>query len=181
MRQVKKISKIPIKELDAAMLIENELIPARIENRPVLIFSGLFIAVILVAICALSVMLLNELKKPYLAAQQDIPKESLSTAIPAANHFSISLPIVLSGSVSVSEQIWKVTKIGLLEYELDGQKYDFATFTRIDDQDTAQGYCINRGWEIPDIGAEYLLNAEGIFVPLYELDTHPIQRFLKIQ
>jgi hypothetical protein len=64
---------------------------------------------------------------------------------------------------------------------LDGQHYDLATFTRLDDQNTQKGYCMNRGWDIPAIGAEYLLTAEGIFVPLYEPDANPIQRFLMIQ
>lgn len=162
------------------MLIEHQQKTVRIENRPVYILDVIFIVLLLVSICALSVMLLNELKKPRPTLQQDVPKESLTAAMPA-NHFSIYLPIIRSGSVSVTEQIWKVTKINNLGYELDGQRYDLATFTRTDGQDTAKGYCMNRGWDVPDIGTEYLLNAEGIFAPIYEVNTHPIQRFLKIQ
>jgi hypothetical protein len=167
------------------MLNENEPETARNENGPILILGVIFIAVILMTICALSVLLLNRQKEPRPTPQQDIPvifipTASLPTAMPV-NHFPIRLPIILSGSVSVSEQIWKVTKIKNLGYELGGQRYDLATFTRIDGQDIAQGYCINRGWDVPDIGTEYLLNAGGIFVPLYESDAHPIQRFSKIQ
>jgi hypothetical protein len=166
------------------MLGENELKSDRIENGPFLILSVIFIVLLLAAICAVSVMLLNQLKEPRPTSQQDIaliliPTASLPAAMPA-NQFSIRLPVILSGSVSVSGQIWKVTKIKSLGYELDGQHYDLATFTRLDSQDTVKAYCMNRGWDIPEVGTEYLLNAEGIFVPLYEPDTHPIQRFLMI-
>jgi hypothetical protein len=161
------------------MLSENEPNSARNENGPILILGVIFIAVILMTICALSVLLLNQQKEPRPTPQQDIPVIFIPTAMPI--HFIINLPVTLSGQLSVSEQIWKVTKIKSLGYELGGQRYDLATFTRIDGQETEQGYCINRGWDIPDIGTEYLLTAGGIFVPLYEPDTHPIQRFSKIQ
>jgi hypothetical protein len=170
--------------LDAAMIVENERKVVRIEREPGLILGVIVVVVLLVAICALSVMVLNELVKSRPIAQQDIPVLIAPAAKPdamEANHFSTLLPVILSGSVSVSEQIWKVTKIKSLGYELDGQHYDLATFTRIDGQDTVKGYCMDRGWDIPDIGTEYLLNADGIFVPLYEPDTQPFQRFLKIQ
>jgi hypothetical protein len=97
------------------------------------------------------------------------------------NNFPIYLPVILVGSVSVSEQIWKVTNINNLGYELDGQRYDLATFQHIDSQDTAEAYCIDRGLDTPEIGTQYRLNAEGIFVPLDESNADPIQRFLKIQ
>jgi len=174
------IIKIPFNEREAAMLSESELESVRNENRRVLILSVLFVAVLLVAICALSVMVLNQLKGPRPTPQQDIPAASLPIVMPPT-HFSISLPVILSGSVSISEQIWKVSKIKLLGYELDGQHNDLATFTRIDGQDTVKGYCMNRGWDTPAIGTEYLLNAEGIFVPLNQSDADPLQRFLKIQ
>ncbi len=171
------------------MLSENEPKFARIENRPDLILGVIFLAIILLAICGLSVMLLNPQKEPPPTPQQDmpvilIPTASLPTAMPA-NHFSERLPLILSGSVSVfvsvSEQIWKVTKIKKQGYELDGKRYDLATFKRIDGEDTVKGYCINRGWDIPDIGTEYLLTAEGIFVPVQEPDAGPFQRFLMIK
>jgi len=172
------------------MLRENELESVRIVNRPFFVLSVIFIVLLLVSICAVSIMVLNQLKAPRPSTQQDTqvilsPGGSLSMAsLPAAmpaNQYTIRLPVILSGSVSVSEQTWKVTKIKLLGYELDGQHYDLATFTRIDGQDTVKAYCINRGWDTPDIGAVYFLNAEGIFVPLHEIDSHPIQRFLEIQ
>lgn len=84
-------------------------------------------------------------------------------------------------SESVSEQIWEVTNIINLGYELDGQYYDLATFTRADGKDTITAYCINPGWDVPEVGTEYLLNAEGIFVPLSESAAHPLQRFLEIR
>jgi hypothetical protein len=167
------------------MLSKNEPKFARIKNGPVSTLVVIFIAVILVSICAWSVMSLNQQKNPRPTLQQDIPVILIPTAsLPAvmpANLFSIRLPIILSASVSVSEQIWKVTKIKNLGYELGGQRYDLATFKRVDSQDTVKAYCMNRGWDTPDIGTEYLLNAGGIFVPLQESDAHPFQRFLMIQ
>jgi hypothetical protein len=161
------------------MLNENEPESARNEDGPILILVMIFIAVLFMTACVLGVWLLNQQKEPRPTPQQDIPILLLPTPMPI--HFLISLPVTLSGSVSVSEQIWKVTKIKSLGYHLGGQRYDLATFTRIDGQETVQGYCINRGWAIPDIGTEYLLTAGGIFVPLQEPDAHPFQRFSKIQ
>lgn len=66
-------------------------------------------------------------------------------------------------------------------YELGGQRYNLATFTRIDSQDTAQGYCINPGWDIPDGGREYLLNGGGTFVPFQQSGDHSLKSFLKLQ
>jgi hypothetical protein len=167
------------------MLIENEPRSVKYEYRSGLILSLLFIAVLLVSICALSILVLEQLKALPSTPHQGLPDILIpATSLPAAipdNRNMISLPMILSESVSVSEQIWKVTKIKTQGYELDGQHFDVATFTHVDGQDTAQGYCINRGWDIPDIGTEYLFNAEGIFVPLYQSDAHPIQRFLRIQ
>ncbi len=103
----------------------------------------------------------------------------LPVSVPAPD-----LPVSVAApdlSESVSEQIWEVTNIVRLGYELDGQYYDLATFTRSDGQDTVTAYCINRGWDVPEIGTEYLFNTEGIFVPLHESDAHPLQRFLEIQ
>jgi hypothetical protein len=171
------------------MLIENELESIRNENRLVFTLSVLFVAVLLVAICALSVMVLNQLKQLPPTAQQATPGLLMPTAgAPApqplampANLFLVRLPVIQTGSVSLPEQIWRVSKIKNLGYELDGQRYDLATFTRPDSQNTLQGYCMNRGWDVPAIGAEYLLNAEGIFVPLYETGANPLQRFSMIQ
>jgi hypothetical protein len=171
------------------MIIEHEPRFVRYENRPALLLSVLFIVVLLVAICALSVMVLNQLKDPRAIAQPDNSILVIPAALPAAlppavipaNQFSISMPVILSGSVSLPGEIWKVTKIKSLGYELDSQRYDLATFTRIDGQETVKGYCMNRGWDTPDIGAEYFLNGEGIFVPVIEQAVHPVQRFLRIQ
>ncbi len=187
------------------MLRKNEPKSTRVKNGLVLILGVLFIAVILIAICAWSVILLIQQMDPRPTPPQvrpviSAPTASSPTAMPAS-HFLIHLPAILSGSGyvtvsdpsgsvpvtdlsgadSISEQIWEVTEINNLGYELDNQYYDLATFTRRDGQDTVTAYCINRGWDVPDIGAEYLLNEEGIFVPLHESDTHPLQRFLRIR
>lgn len=172
------------------MSSENESGSDRDENWPVLLVGLLLVVGILVTACAISVLLLNRQKESQSTPQQEIPVMSIPTAVmppavlPTAmpvGYVSIRLPIVLSGSVSGTEQIWKVTNINSLGYELDGQRYDMATFTRIDGQATVQGYCINRGWNVPEKGTEYLLTSGNIFVPLYEPDTDPYQRFSMIQ
>ena len=156
----------------------------RIENRSVFTLGVILMAVILVMMCCvLSFMLYNQLKEPSPTPQPDIPVKVIPTAVMPATQFLVNLPVILSGFeiASVPEQIWKVTKIINQGYEVSGQRYDLAEFTRIDGQATAQGYCINPGWAIPELGTEYLLNAEDIFVPLYPSDTHPIQRFSYIR
>ena len=163
---------------------ENELESAENENVQVLILWVIFSAFMLMTICALSFMLFNWWKEPRPTPQPEIPAvilptAYLPTAAPPANLFSISFPVILS--VSVSEQTWKVTNINSLGYEVDGERYDLATFTRIDGQGTAQGYCINRGWDVPVLGTEYLLKDGSTFVPLQEPEDDPLQRFLKIQ
>ena len=173
------------------MLSENEPESTRIENGLILTLGLLFIAVSLVSICALSVMLLNQQKQPSPTPQQDNPVIFIPTAAPPtslpASYFSIRFPNILSSAgvgstpAPVSEQIWTVTKIKYLGHELDGQRYDLATFMRVDSRATVKAYCMNRGWDTPDIGAEYLLSAGGIFVPLEESRDDPLQRFLMIQ
>ena len=173
-------------ELEAAMITENEPERAEEENSPAVTLAVIFIVLFLLTICALGVKLLSQLMASRQTPTQVVSLVEMPTVIPTdiptavpVNNYPIYLPIISSGSVS--EQIWKVTNISSLGYELDGQRYDLATFRRIDSQDTAEAYCINRGWDIPEIGAEYWLNAEGIFVPLHESSADPIQRFLKIQ
>jgi len=157
----------------------------RRENLTVIIFVGLFIAIVLLTFCMLSVMVLSRQEEPRPTPQQAVPEiliptASLPTAVPA-NPMSIRLPVILSGAeaVSVFEQIWKVTKIKKLGYELDGHRFDLATFMRLDSQETVKAYCMNRGWDIPEIGTAYLLTSEGIFVPLDEPEADPLQRFLR--
>ena len=166
------------------MSSENETKYARTENRPGLALGVILLAVILLMMCCLlSYLLYNQLTKPSPTALQDIPVKIIPGAAAPASQFLINLPVILSGSgpISASEQTWKVTQIVNQGYELDGQRYDLAVFTRLDGLATAQGYCINPGWDIPELGTEYLLNAEGIFVPLHPSDAYPIQRFLKIR
>jgi hypothetical protein len=167
---------------------DNETKSTRIGNNPFFILGVIFVALVLVTICVLSVLSLKLQKGLRPTPTQEILTASIPAAMPA-NYFSIHLPVILSGSVSVagsvivsvSEPIWKVTKIKSLGYELDGRRYDLAIFKRVDGKDTVKAYCINRGWDTPDIGTEYLLNTEGIFVPLYQRDANPLQRFQMIQ
>ena len=168
------------------MISENKPELARNKNWAVLILGAILIASVLMTICVLSVLLLGPQNEPRETPTREMLMIDMPTAMPAS-HLSISLPIILSGSrpvVSesvVQSQIWKVIKIKGLGYELDGQRYDLAVFKRVDSQDTVKAYCINQGWDTPDIGTEYLLNTEGIFVPLQEPDADPFQRFLMIQ
>jgi hypothetical protein len=170
------------------MLNENEPKSARIGNRPFLTLGVIFVALIIVAICAISVMSLNLQKVPRPTPTPEIVMVNLPAEV-QANDYTVRLPVILTGYVSisapvsatVSEQIWKVTKIKKLGYEMDGRRYDLAIFKRVDSEETVKAYCINRGWDTPDIGTEYLLNTEGIFVPLYERNADPFQRFLMIQ
>jgi hypothetical protein len=164
----------------------NEYAPksGRIEDRSVFTLGVILMAIILVMMCCvLSFMLYTQLKEPSPTLLPDIPVKTIPTVAIPADPISMYLPVVLSGSepVSVPEQIWKVTNIIVQGYELDGHRYDLAAFTRIDGQATGQGYCINPGWDIPEPGTEYLLNEKGIFIPLYQSDAHPIQRFSKIR
>jgi hypothetical protein len=172
---------------DIKVITENEPEPDENEISPVVTLAVIFFVLFLLTICTLGVKLLSQLMVSRQTTPQVVPVVVIPTNIPTdiptaipVNNFPIYLPVILVGSGSVSEQIWKVTNINRLGYELDGQRYDLATFQHIDSQDTAEAYCINRGWDIPEIGAEYLLNAEGIFVPLHEPNADPIQRFLKI-
>jgi hypothetical protein len=170
------------------MSYENEPESARILTGPVIILVVLFIAFLLMTICALSFWFLDRQKEQSPIPQQDIPAvsvpaDSLLNTMPT-DDFSIHLPAIFSGrapvSISVSEQIWKVTKIKPLGYASGSRRYDLATFRRADNQETAKGYCINPGWETPMIGTDYILTTEGTFVPLQESKADPFQRFLKI-
>lgn len=170
------------------MSTDYELERAGNENKLAFTLTVIFIVLILLTICTLGVRLLSRLIVSRPIPTQEIPPEGLPTDIPTAmpvNNFPVYFPIILSGTlppsvpVPVPEQIWMVTKIINLGYELNGQRYDLATFQRIDSQETADAYCIDRGLEAPTIGTQYRLNTEGIFVPLD--NSRPIQRFLKIQ
>jgi hypothetical protein len=159
-------------------------IPGRIDDRSVFTLGAIMMVVILVTLCCvLSSMLYNLLKEPSPTPPPDIPVKTIPTAVMPVSHFLVNLPVILSGSepISESEQTWKVTQILNQGYELGGQRYDLAVFTRLDGLATGQGYCINPGWAIPELGTEYLLTAEGIFVPVVQSDAHPIQLFSKIR
>lgn len=165
------------------MFNENEPISARIDNSRDFILGVTLLAVIIVLMCCvLTYLLYNQLNQPRSTPQPEMPALVLPTAA-APSGFPLHFPVILSGPepVPVSEPNWKVTKISYQGYELGGQRYDLAIFTRIDGQETAQGYCIDPGLDVPDMGIEYLLNAEGIFVPLVQPVDHPLQRFEKLR
>ncbi len=162
----------------------------RDENRPFLILGLIFIAAALVMLCILSILFLSQRKASSPTAQPEVPLVVPTAPQPtsAPVYFSQTrLPVILSGSGSapqsaqVTVQTWEVTKIKLLGHEIDGQHYDVATFRNVSTQETVKGYCINRGWETPAIGAEYTLNADGVFVPVRESVDDPLQRFQLIQ
>ena len=159
---------------------------ARNNNRTILFFGLLFIALILLITCVSSVPLLGFHKQTQETPNQEVLLRKILTAIPTS-HYSVSLPVILtnSGTVTalpaVQSQIWIVIKIKSLGYELNGQRYDIAVFRRVDSQDTVKAYCIDRGLDTPDLGTEYLLNTDRVFVPLRPQAVHPIQRFEMIR
>ena len=168
------------------MSSEYEPQPARNNHKTVLFFGLLFLALILLISCILSVPLLGFNKQTIETPTHEVLVMEIPTAIPAS-HFSVSFPLVLTNSgtvtvqTAVQSQIWIVIKTRSLGYELNGQRYDIAVFRRIDSQDTVKAYCIDRGLDRPDLGTEYLLNAVSVFVPLQAPDAGLIQRFVMIQ
>jgi hypothetical protein len=172
------------------MLSENEPKSTRVVNGQFITLGVIIVALIIMGICAFVIFSLRQQLTPRPTPTPEIVMVNLPAEV-QANDYTVRLPVVLSGSApvsapvpvpaAVSGQIWKVTKIKKLGYEMDGRRYDVAIFKRVDSEETVKAYCINRGWETPDIGTEYLLNAGGIFVPLDERDADPFQRFLMIQ
>jgi len=167
-------------------LIETEPEPAVEKDRSLLIIGVIFLAIILLTTCVSIGLFLTRRAQSRQTPTQEIPAVFIPTATSPAgipvNLGSIHLPVILAEPANiVSTNIWMVTKINSLAYKSGGQRSDLATFKRIDSQDIAQGYCINKGWPTPKIGAEYSLNSQGIFVPLQEPKAHPLQRFQKIQ
>ena len=168
------------------MITDNE--PERVEKEksPGFTCAVILIVLVLLTICTSGCMLLSRLVVSRQTPTQVVPSVDLPTDIPTAkpvNTIPTYFPIILVGNVPVpvSEQIWRVTEINNLGYELGGQRYDLATFQRIDSLDTAEAYCIDRGLDAPEIGAEYWLNADGIFIPSNGPIARSIQRFLRIR
>ena len=161
------------------MLSQQEPSFPRREDWPAIILGMVLVSVFLGLIVTMIIMLLKPQKQPV-----PTPVQAPAIAVPTATpiqFFLIRLPMISSESVSVSEQAWEVTNIENLGYELDGKRRDLATFKRTGSQDTAQAYCMNPGWDTPVIGTKYLLNPDGIFVPLDETGTESLQRFSLIQ
>ncbi len=170
------------------MYSENEPKSGRFVNRQFITLGVIIVAIIIMAICAFVILSLRRLTAPSPTPTPEIVMVNIPAAVPA-NNYTVRLPAVLSGYVPVSgpasvplsavvtEPVWIVMRINRLAYELDGRRYDLATFRRVDSEETVKAYCLNRGWERPDIGTEYLLNANGVFIPLNDSDVDPIQRF----
>lgn len=160
----------------------------RVVKDPLFLLGLVFFALVLVTICVLSFLSLRMPKNLSAAPTKGIISESVPAVLPVSSH-AVRLPVVLSGVVptpgyradSVSESIWKVVKIKKLGYEMDGRRYDVAVFKRLGSEETVKGYCINRGWDTPDVGAEYTLSTDGIFAPVSEDGANPLQRFQMIQ
>jgi hypothetical protein len=176
------------------MLTEDESRSSYIRSEPVFILGVVFLVFLLITICVLGFLLVNRMRQPSPVVQQDVPVILLPTApLPTAapvNYFFVRLPVILTEprpqpvpepvAVTVSDSIWRVTKVENLGYALNDQYYDLATFTRLDGLVTAQGYCINPEWDVPAVGVEYSLSAQGIFTPLYDPPGDPLQRFSRI-
>lgn len=159
---------------------------ARQVAEPLIILVVILVTLLVLTICALVGSYLTSRKADRQPPIQILPATAEPTAMPA-HQFSVFLPIISSSATSQAVaptapgDIWEVINFKKLGYELAGQRYDLATFRRVDSQDTVKAYCINRGWARPEIGAKYLLNEQGIFVPLYEPQPDTIQRFLMIR
>jgi hypothetical protein len=171
---------IPLDESEPILLDETEPIPPKKQDRSVLIVWGIIILLLLLSVCAGSYILFARLRTPAATPTPAfptsyLPATNLATPTPIMKKL-VRLPVVLSGQVPV----WQVTKVKSLGYKIGNQRYDLATFTRLDNGSTAQGYCINRGWDVPKVGAPYLLTSQNIFVPLQERKPNTMQRFQKI-
>lgn len=171
---------IPLDETKPILLDETEPIPDKKQDRSVLIVWGVILGLLLLTVCAGSFFWFTRLRAPAPTADPTfpaayLPTVNLTTPTPITKKL-IRLPVVLSGQVPV----WQVTKVKSLGYKIGSQRYDLATFMRQNNGATAQGYCLNRGWDVPKVGTQYLLNAENIFVPLQERKPNTMQRFQKI-
>jgi hypothetical protein len=166
--------------MDFIPLDETEPIPAKKQDRTVLIAWGIIVGLLLLSVCAGSIFWFTRLRAPAQPTGPIFPIINLPTLEPATptpiTKKLVGLPLILSGEVPV----WEVTRVKSLGYKMGNQRYDLATFTRTDNGSTAQGYCINRGWDVPKIGALYQLNVQNIFVPLQERKPNTMQRFQKI-
>jgi hypothetical protein len=161
------------------MLSEQEPGFPRREDWPAIILGMVLVSIFLGLIVTMIIMLLKPQEQP-LPTPVQAPAIAALTATPT-QFFLIRLPMISSESIPVPEQAWEVTNIENLGYELDGKRRDLATFERIGSQETVQAYCMNPGWDSPAIGAKYLLNQDGIFVPLNEIGAESLQRFSMIQ
>jgi hypothetical protein len=168
-------------------LIETGQEPAKKDDRSILILGAIFLAIILLTVCVSAGLFVNRMNKSRQTPTPEFPVMYLPTATSPGempgNQLTIHLPIIRSKAATTAapNNVWIVTKIESLAYKSGSQRSDLATFKRIDNQESAQGYCIDRGLPTPKIGADYALNEKGIFIPLEEPKTHPIQRFQKIQ
>ena len=171
------------------MTYENEPGSARRETGPFFMLGVAFFLVILLTICcALGAALISRQRLPTPTLAEEMPVIIAPTVAVAPAITLINLPLIMAEPESESGtggaggvEIWIVTKIKELGYEMGGQRYDLATFKRIDGLATVKAYCLNPGWNIPAVGTEYVLNADGVFVPVRDPAGYPLQRFAIIQ
>jgi hypothetical protein len=172
--------------MKAAMVSGNKPEQVRSEGGPLVVLGVIFITLLLLTICALVGSLLSQWRSGRQPPAQSVPVVPIPTAAPI-ELFTIYLPMAPSGGGAVTgpqtlpEDIWEVIEIRDLGFELNGQRYDLARFRRLGSQETVMAYCLDRGWNQPEIGARYVLGSSDIFVPLAETNGTPLQRFLMIR
>lgn len=176
--------------MEARDVKKSEINQGRREIGPAFVLGVTLVVIVLLMTCALGGLLLRRLNTPRPTPTPEILSmlTSLPTAIPVTI-FEVHLPIIRSStdpnkslsiqSVTPTEPVWKVSRVKRLGYNLNGKRYDVAIFRNVVTQDTARGYCIDQGLDVPEIGTEYLLNENGVFVPLDAPSGPPIQRFLR--
>lgn len=163
--------------------------PAEKVKRATVVAWAIIIGVFLLTICAWGTRMLLRLTATSQAPSEELPAVNVnppavnlptlapSVIIPTSAPTSVRLPVIQSTSAPV----WKVKKIKSLGYQLGNSRRELAIFIRSSDQVTVQGYCLNPGWDVPEIGAEYSLNDNDIFVPLHEAKPNTVQRFQRIK
>lgn len=171
------------------MVSQNQPEPTKNYEEPIVMVAAAFITLLLCLICALTGSLL-----PGWAASRPAPSPSVPVAIaPTATATRLEptalpvlppwpeFPTASPSGPFLPGEVWEVIKLRELGYELNGQRYDLARFRRLGGQETAKGYCLDAGRSQPGLGARYVLNERGIFVPLDDPYGAQLQRFLLIR
>lgn len=146
---------------------------------PIMLLGLFFIVIFLATICVLVVFLRTQQKKPAPTPlpEQVIIQQAPTLPPPPIVYFNTYFPLVAGGEEPIQQQIWKVVRVEEQAYEKDGRRNDVATFTQVDTLQTLRGYCIDPGQPVPDVGAEYMLTGDAIFIPLQQPGVETLQRF----